>query len=85
VAQVLTSFGIACFIGGVGSGVAAQIRYRSWRRLRVARGEKPLLRPFDMLEAFTGGEDSRSVRQFAIAFNALILIGVFFLAVRDSL
>jgi hypothetical protein len=83
--QVLTSLGVACLIGAVVSAILTQVRYRGWRRARLKRGEKPLARPFDMLQAFAGGDESRAVRRSVIEFNALVVAGVLFLALRDSL
>jgi hypothetical protein len=83
--QVLTSLGIACLIGAVASAIVTQVRYSGWRSARLERGEKLLIQPFDMLQAFAGGDESRAVRRSAIAFNALAVVGVLFLTLRDSL
>ncbi len=84
-AQVLTSLGIACFIGAGASVIAIQFTTRRWRKARVARGEALLVRPFDMLQAVTDGADGLAVRRSAIAFNALVVIGVLLFALRDSI
>jgi hypothetical protein len=83
--QVLTSVGAACLIGAVVSAMVAHVRYRGWRSARLKRGEKPLAQPFDMLQALAGGDESRAVRRSVIAFNGLVVVGVLFLALRDSL
>jgi hypothetical protein len=38
-----------------------------------------------MLQALAGGDESRAVRRSVIAFNGLVVVGVLFLALRDSL